>query len=247
MGAPTDLGEYRTKLAALLETANLPTNIAPSSTADGDLDDILASSVREYSTDKPRKRVKEYTGDGTLQRFVLTGVAADWQPEFSAILTIRRRDPLNATDLGRPLTGEEFAVMQELDPGDLDIDVIYLTFAPPATEQLDVLYTAPHTLSASDSSIYHLHTYSVLHLAASEGALWIAERASDMRDASIEADAVDYGSISENYRAMATRWRERYEKVVLGSGKERGPSSAVVPMEDRPGRWNTHGRRPSRY
>lgn len=245
MAPPADRAAYRTLLGGMLQITGLPSGITLSTP--GDIDDILDAALEEFTHDHPVVRVKGITGDGSKQRFILsTDLDTDWAEGFSTIRELRLRSNTDTNALGRNLQGEDFALLQEDESG-VTKTILLLAFAHSTVEDLDVTYVLPHDLDASPITIPATEAHSFAQLAAAHGATWIAQRASDQRDTQVNADAVDYGAISEKFSDRAKEWRGLYERTVKPDEQKMTASFVAMeePLQIR-ARRNTHFRLPRR-
>lgn len=226
------LSEYRTQVKAALEITKLPVNLQ---LVDADVDEAIAQAVDEYQSDRPRTRVYAMVGDGVARRLDLSATVTGWSAGFSDLRYMRVRATANTSDEGSELMPEDWVVVEEETAGVVK-EILILTSAPGAQETLLLTYSLPHTVDdvgAGTNTIQARDQRAVFALACHYGCIWIAQRAVDVREPSLSADAIDYTAIVDRYADSGQRWRAAYERQVLGEGKEPPAEAVCFPIEDR--------------
>ena len=227
MAAPTNRTTYSALLAAKLANDGLPSEITLGAT---DLNSVLDEALEEFSHDTPYPMMAAVVGDDATRRFVMdTDISTDWVEEFSTLRSIRLHSNTDLDDKGRFLMPNEYAEVKELVSGVVKtVTIMTSVFASDVTAEF--FFTLPHDIDASPITIPTAKVLALGNLAASIGAIWIAERASDIvrQRVTIIASTTPIATIAWMFGAMrlphGTRSGQRLQMV----------SQTISPTNSRP-------------
>jgi hypothetical protein len=197
-----------------------------------DVDTAIASAVAQYQRIRPRELTVKLDGDGGFDYAVAlitggtpTGAFVDG---FSSILGVAY--PYVSTDQQlSDLEPEDFGLVR-LDTG---LKLRFAVARPAATEDFLVLFTLPHTVNATHSTIRSSDDEAIKDLAAAICCEFLAALYSQETDGSIAADTVDRSGKSDSYRAQALLLRKQFDLKIEASGAQ--AAAFAVADIDRPG------------
>lgn len=186
-----------------------------------DRDEAVARAVARYSKDRPRTKVEDVAAPGgnTLNLPLV------WEPGFSELRSI------------------EYPI-GEIPPALLDADSYWLYDGPAgqiiqivnaiiAAQQVRITFTIRHRLDATNDTIRADDREPVCALAAGLLLEQLAAYFAGSSDSSIQADAVDRRSKSQEFAARANAMRKRYFDD-LGIDLKRNVAAGVVVDLDAP-------------
>lgn len=195
--------------------------------AGGDLDSAILMAVTRYSGTRPRVVSAVASGTGTAYDFSLP---SGWVDGFSRL--VRVEHPFGATNGSRA----PHVVFDAADPNapaeveivrvDATVEKIrFLTLTPASgTGNVLLLYTVPHAVTATASTVPVYDEQAVAVLAAAYACEMVASKYAETKDAAIAADAVDYRSRSREYADRAERLLKIYDSHV---GAAHAPGAVV--------------------
>lgn len=192
---------------------------------------FLNQAVLIYSKVRPRKKAYELTGDGSAFDFAMP---SDWVEEFS-IIPEKIEYPVDDTVQSRSfLDAEDWELFRKLVSGETVLYLRFKTFVPQSGRIARYVYTCPHTLNTSTSTIKDHDSDAVLALAAGLCYWALSARFAQSSDSTIQADVIDYARKSELYRDLAIEKMNLYKSLMgLGSGKDSvAAASAGVSIKD---------------
>lgn len=172
-------------------------------------DRAIAQAVKAYAQTRPLVTAQDYAGDGSAFDFALP---AGWVDGISSVEAIEypqgERRPVF-------LAAEDWTFYQSPTGKQLRL----LAITPASGKTMRVLYTKPHLLDATQSTISAADEEAVADLAASIGLLDLAAVYAHTQDPTITADSVNYGDKARAYTDLARELRGRYRKH-LGLDKD---------------------------
>ena len=170
--------------------------------ASDEKDRFIQEAVKIYSKHRPRKIVKEITGDGTYDYSFATHLTS-WAEEFSVIKSIEY-----PADYREPeILDQDDWIIHEKASGKV---IRFLEATPSATETIRVVYTGLHILSDTQNTIPEVDEDAVSNLAASLCSAALASAYATATDSTITADSVDHKSKSEKYETRARAQKKIY-------------------------------------
>jgi len=169
----------------------------------------IEQAVKRYASVRPRERAQDYAGDGVAFDFDLP---SGWVSDLSVIRKIEypqgKRSPVF-------LERDDWQFYQTTT-----VDKIRLiAITPSSGKSLRVLYTAPHIVDVTQSTISSQDEEAVADLASSIGLRDLAAVYANTVDPTIQADSVDYRSKSTEYLKLADSLEKRYRQH-LGIDKD---------------------------
>jgi hypothetical protein len=190
----------------------------------------LREAVEEYSTVNPRNKTAVLTGDGVLTTFPLP---AGWVDGFSTLDSIEypigNQEPVFLDE------AEEYTADYWDATGGPKIHFYSLVLGLSVTAL--VKYTALHHVLSQNpvgettaDTIPIKDRYGVASLAAANCCLMLAAYYAQTSDSTIGADAVDYGSRTERYLALARQYRGEYNGA-FGIAGDSGVMAASAHMD----------------
>lgn len=186
------------------------------------LPDMVDAAIEHYSRYHPRVKVYEESGDGDTVRFVLPDTITTWSNGSDRVQAVYAVQDAGLND--------EYAAAY--DPEDwwverdtADDDVLFLAHAVGSSETLRIEYVSSHSVKEYDgdttpNTIPDRDEQALILLAAWLTAQWIANAAADLQDDSLNADQVDYSSISE-------RWAKRAEDMFRTADRLLSPDKGL--------------------
>lgn len=168
---------------------------------DADKDEFTKEAVAQYSRDRPLLRDSLLTGDGTAQSFA---VPSDWVDGFSVLLRVEHE----IDQIPKEFIDVRDAVAVERQSNLPRILLLSLTLG--SAEQARLLYTAPHAVSASASTVLSNDDDAIANLAASFLARALAAFYAESIDPSIDADIVDHAAKATLFTSIADKLKGKY-------------------------------------
>lgn len=169
----------------------------------------IDQAVKRYAAARPRERAADYAGDGAAFDFDLP---TDWVIEFSVIRNIEypqgERQPVF-------LQREDWMFYHTTTVEKIRL----MSITPPSGKTMRVLYTAPHVVDVSQSTVSSQDEEAVADLAASIGMRDLAATYANTTDPLVQADSVDYRSKSSEWLKLADSLEKRYRQH-LGLDKD---------------------------
>jgi hypothetical protein len=220
----SNIGDIRNGIPPRVQDdANKLSSVAGNGAVDltKDVDAAIFAALEKYGKDRPRERVSRIGGAGTFKYAVslLTGFIDG----SSSVVAVAY--PHLTTDQNLAwLDDDEFGLVR-------DNSGLYLWFAsasPTASEFFLVVYTTPHTLDTTTSTVPAGDDEALKDLAAAECHDMLAAFYSKSTDDSIMADTVHHLSKAAEHRANAKRYRESYAAKLGGNQ----PTLAAFAMAD---------------
>jgi len=207
----SQLSDYNSQVSTLIkDDANFISS--------DDIDDAIAMAVTRYSLHRPLKKVDEYAGDGGYDYDLPT----DWVQGFSRIVSVEY--PYDEQDPNY-INKEDWTIFLKL-VGEVQTYVLrFLAIKPVAADSIRVLYTIPHSVNGSASTVYTNDFDAVCALAASIACGMIARKFLQTSDPTIGADAVNYAAKSS---AAASRAKELYKSYLDHLGLTDIPASGGI-------------------
>jgi len=166
-----------------------------------DITSIIEFAVNILSIATPRKIVYDVTGDGSLFEWA---VPATYSPDFSI---------LESVEYPAGQSGER--LQEFLDASDFDVILTatdtykfrLLNDTPATTETVRFVFTAPHSLTTTSTTIPNkLQEDSVIILSAGLACQALASFYATNSDSTIVSDVVDHKSQSDKYAYLADRY-----------------------------------------
>lgn len=200
-------------------------------TSPNDEEAAVLAAAFSFSKWKPLRRVKEYPGDGSTYNL---DAPSFWAPGFSRIIEIRTPWVELSQSPARPLSESEYLVYLDTD----NVEKIKLLSTIPATgETCRVVYTAPHVIDSTSSTITSVEDEERIIAAAAAICLHqMAAIANSNANAAFGTDSKDHTTRATQYTALAEFYSKR-------SGLDEGlaVSAITLPREDSQGRrYLTH-------
>ena len=185
----------------------------------------IQAAVAAYSGDNPQVVFQSYTGDGT-NRYTLP---TSWSDNFSII---RRIEYPAGEDAPVYLKPNRYGVINNGTSAKIQL----YTINPGSSDTFVVEYTAPHTLTATTSTIADGDYRAVVNLSTSFTCMAVASILLRTRDSRISADSLNLRTASDEYKAMAKEYYELY-RTMMGIPKD-GPRPAdAIGDIDLPSKW----------
>ena len=200
-------------------------------TSPNDEEAAVTAAAFSLSKWKPLLRVKEYSGDGSTYNL---DAPSFWAPGFSRVIDIRTPWVELSQSPARPLPESDYLVYLDTD----NVEKIKLLATIPATgETCRVLYTAPHVIDNTSSTLTSIEDEERVIAAAAAICLHqMAAIANANANAGFGTDSKDHTTRATQYTALAEFYSKR-------SGLSDGLAVSVItlPREDSQGRrWLTH-------
>lgn len=212
----SNIGDIRNKVTPRLQDEVGKLSVAPPMTCE--VDRAILGALEKYSKDRPRERAARVAGTGAF-KYALTG--APVLPGFidGSSGVARVAYPHLTTDQRLPwLEDDEVGIVR-------DADGLWLWFAaatPSAAEFFLAIYTVPHTLDETSSTVPATDDEALADLGAAEGHDMLAALYSKATDGAHSADTVNHMSKAAEHRAMATRYRKSYAEKIGSEGATKG-------------------------
>lgn len=164
--------------------------------SDSELTSAINRAVTRLAEARPRKIVKEWTGDGSAKVFDLPDT---FERGFSVITRVQY--PFDAT--GETISEDvALARLTLIDTG--TTFKLRLDFTPASGKKVRALFTAHHTLNGTSSTLPTAEDEdSVIHWAVAECLRIMAAKAIATGDVTIGADTVSYQMRSSQYKSLA--------------------------------------------
>jgi hypothetical protein len=203
-----------------------------------DQDDAITQAVKRYSKDRPRELVTDLVGAASALLALPTGPGAP--PEtFEDGFSIVRSIEFPVGDLPPTfLEGEDWLLYRT--PTGLKIALT--SMVPQASDTLRVTWTVRHNQGTSGGSpvsttVPDADFEAVCDLAASFCCDKFSAAFARTNDSSIQADAVNYRSKSQEYASLGKQFKKRYDDHIgiedSGSGSAGGsPTAGAITIGD---------------
>ena len=200
------LSDFNAKVAITVkDTAEIFTS--------ADRDDFIEQAVRQYSRDKPRHQSALITGDGSAQEFA---TPAGWVDRFSVAVLLEHpvdEVPIRTLDLQ-----DNFDVVLKSDVQKIQLPTLTL----PAAETARLVFSSPHTVDGSGSSIPDPDFDAVCDLAASFLARGLAAFYAEETNSTIAADVVAGASRADTFARLARDLLKAYQEHITTGDVETG-------------------------
>lgn len=183
-----------------------------------EIDEAIAAAVRRYSLHRPLKKVQEYAGDGGYDY----DLPSDWIQGFSNIVSVEY--PYDEQDPNY-IAKEDWTIFLKLVNTTQTYVLRFLATKPTASDSIRVLYTIPHSVTGSTSTVYANDFDAVCALAASICCGMLSRKFLQTSDSTIGADVVQYAAKSS---AAATRAKELYKSYLDHLGLTDIPASGGI-------------------
>lgn len=165
------------------------------------IDRAIVEAVKRYSRVRPVEAVQDYAGDGTTFDFALP---AGWIQDLSTIRILEYPAGQRPPQMLEDSDWQFYRVSTSL----LKIRLTVIT--PSAGQTLRAVWTKPHLVDVSGSTIAAQDEEAVAGLAAAMGLRQLAALYANTVDPTIAADAVNYRSKSSDYLKLATELETQY-------------------------------------
>lgn len=167
----------------------------------------VEAAVIEFSNDKPRRRVKKVTPNGTDYLFILENYITGW--DSSKTLDVIQY----ALDEPKDHFYDDNHWKKAID-FDTEKEAIRFIYGPPA-EPFAIWYFEPHTVDATTCTILTTEQEAVCQKVAEKTLFIGSTRAAVFsEDESMKGDGVDYKSISERYLTLHDKCARKYAELV---------------------------------
>ena len=183
--------------------------------------DVVNQAVAMYSNIRPREVDEDITGDGTWL-YIMTS----WVKDFSALISVQY--PYDSTEQSPTYIklGRDYSIY--LDSGTEKLRFHGST--PTSSEEIRVLYTAPHSVTTATSTIPQIDEISVTDLGAGLLAEVLATEFNADTKSSLPEQTFDLRTKADEYQKTADRF---YKLWRSGMGiKEDGSVPAAVVYSD---------------
>lgn len=180
---------------------------------DADKDEFTKEAVAQYSRDKPLLRDSLLTGDGTTKTF---DVPSDWVDGFSTLFKVEHpidKVPKNFIDVRDAVAVERQSNVPK---------ILLLSLTLSNAETARILYKAPHTVTASSSTVLSNDEDAVANLAAAFLARALAAFFAESIDASIDADIVNHAAKATLFSSIADKLKKKYVEHIQQGEVETG-------------------------
>lgn len=195
----------------------------------GDYENAVVEALKGYSKHRPRHVADDLTGTGAHD----LDLPADWSEGSSSVVSVEYPVGLIPEELIDP---RDFRLYRT--PAGLKLRL--LAVAPPETDTVRILYTAPHT----EATIPAADEEAVANLAAAVCLRQLAARYGQTSDPTIGADVVNYRSKADEFRRLAQAYEERaFAHLGIGIKTDTAAASVTAPAPDAKRPRLTHGRR----
>lgn len=202
-------------------------NLQPS---DAVLDLCVETGLTHYEGLRPKTVIDDSAGDGSSRRFVLDTLLAEYDPDFSQIKDVFRVTDLDTDD---EIINDELG--WEIRNSEADGHVLFIGTSIPANEHMRVIYTAHHTIHASDpvqTTVPDVDTDLLTCLAAMYVAYWIARKAGDLA-------ITEMGITEINLRRMREHWADRAKDLANEASEFLSPQLVAVQSAGASVQWPT--------
>jgi len=164
------------------------------------LEEFFLQAKDRYDQDRPRHKILTVTGDGSTYEWTLT----DWDDTISYILSVEYPAGKKVPVFLKPA---RYAVIET--DGTFKLRLLY--DVPSATEKVEIVYTTPHIVSDTQSTIPERDFWAVVDLAASMIARFLASQYFRMAETyEVYEQTIDFGRKGENYISLARVWETNY-------------------------------------
>ena len=183
---------YRTKVGQVIkDTASILDTV--------DIDAFIAEAVHRYERHRPREMVKNTTGDGNYDY----ALPSEYIDGFSNIIQIEY--PAGERNLAT-IEDDDWTIYKS----EAAIKLRFLHHTPAATETFETLFTTKHKVNSSTDTIVETDFDAVCNLAGALCCESLASYFSQQSDSTIQADAVEHKTRSQEYASRATRLKKLY-------------------------------------
>lgn len=186
-----------------------------SALASGEIDNAILAAVKRYSRHKPQSLVHELAGNGGYDY----SLPDDWVQGFSRITQVEY--PYD-TQCPNVIPQENWILFLKLVNGTQTLVLRFLTFSPVAGEFARIIYTIPHVVNDSASTVPDIDSDAVCCLAASYCCGVLSRKYSQTSDPTIAADVVNYAAKASSY---ASRAKELFQAYLDQLGLTEVPAS----------------------
>jgi hypothetical protein len=198
---------------------------------------IREALTGRYSLARPVAKVKDLTGDGVLYKWTLnTTNFPGWVEDWSTIRDLEY-PAAEATEREPETLAKEEWITVRVSNTARDLRLTSLT--PSSGKKLRVHYTALHLEDGTDVPDGDFE--GVVNLAGHIACQRLAAIYTQLGDATLGADAVDYGRKADTYRELAKIYEERFKELFGTDVEEQQPAASAtvewpVKLEDGGGR-----------
>lgn len=192
-----------------------------------DLDLILAKAISDWGKDRPLIVSKKVTGNNTSS-YVLSAVFSGlWKHGYSKILSIEYPYGSNPPEmLGR----DDWNIYDDGTEQDGTNQVLKFIDASPTTSEYFIAKIIIEPIFSSVGSQNYPDTNenfsAITTLAAVYSCQRLATAYAQNKDATIDADSVNYNDKSSKYTTLAKEYLKRYNKLIFG---QEDPQSDTQP------------------
>lgn len=189
-----------------------------SALASGEIDNAILAAVKRYSRHKPHSLVHEFQGDGGYDY----SLPEDWVQGFSRITQVEY-----PYDEQRPniIPKEDWTIFLKFVNSTQTHVLRFLAIKPAAANSIRVLYTIPHVINDSASTVFDIDSEAVCCLAASYCCGALSRKYSQTSDPTIAADVVNYAAKASSY---ASRAKELFNSYLDQLGLAETPASGGI-------------------
>jgi len=183
-----------------------------------EIDEAITMAVKRYSLHRPQEKAQEYAGDGGYDY----DLPSDWVQGFSRIVSVEY--PYDEQDPNF-IPKEEWTIFLKLVGSTQTRVLRFLTTSPAAADSVRVVYTIPHLVDDSSSTVYANDFEALSSLAASYVCGMLSRKFLQTSDSTIGADAVSYAAKSS---AAASRAKELHHSYLDHLGLAETPASGGI-------------------
>lgn len=193
---------------------------------DAALSDALDDALSDYAKARPRRRTVDVPSDGYTRRRLMSEIDAGWNEGTSALASI-----FHVVNVG--LQSEDSWEMEVTEwairPDAFGASLLLLAAAEPPCQTLRLTIEEPHVVDAQDAAkttVPDRDIRALTLLGAASLCEWMARASSDMVDASLGADRVDYSGVGSRWAKRAAETRARAYSL-LAPAKEDGSAGGT--------------------
>lgn len=230
---PYILTDFETAVASRIQDAAQKLQL-------GDIDDAISQAVRgRYSHNRPRELASDVTGVNPPASLIAlpegpSDPAEPWEDGFSVIRSIE----FPVGDIPPTYLLEDQWLVYRTPTG---LKLMVMGFIPQASDTMRVIWTVRHSpgtagQTPTPTTIPDSDFEAVCDLASAMCCEKLAAIYAQTRDPSIQADAVNYRTKSQEYLTLAKALRQRYfDHIGIeedGTGKGAGPAGPAIAIGD---------------
>lgn len=167
----------------------------------------IDNALIQVNQDRPFINVFDITGDGTADY----GLPADFEKGFSNILQVEY--PAGEQ---RPIVRREGDDYLEYEDPTLSpaLRLRFPTLVPAATQTIRLTYSTSYILSTTVTNLDQIGYLSVMYKTLNFIFSAFGSRFTQSNDPTIQADAVNYGAMGQNFIFLATEYEKKYRQTI---------------------------------